>query len=113
MSTETLTASQPATVARNEYVSSLTGKTIIVTGAAGYLGTALLSSLYGIRCRIVALVHQRECLPAPEGSEATITSRAADLSRSSVWLDLLRETAPDVIINLAAYEHRRGSPHAP
>ena len=111
MSTETLTFPQP--VAHNEYVSSLREKTIIVTGAAGYLGTALLSSLYSVRCRIVALVHRRECLPFPVESEALVTSRHADLSQSSVWRDILRETEPDVVVNLAAYEHRRGSQHAP
>lgn len=111
MSTETLAV--PQQLARNEYVSSLKDKTIIVAGAGGYLGTALLSSLYGVRCRIVALVHKRDCLLAPAESEASLTSRHADLSQSSVWLDILHETRPDVIVNLAAHEHRRGSQHAP
>lgn len=113
MPTETVTAPQPETHLRNEYVQSLTDKTILVTGAGGYLGTALLASLYNIRCSIHALVHQRPCIPTPEDSEATVTSRCADLSKSPVWLDVLRETQPDVIVNLAAYEHRRNSQHAP
>lgn len=113
MPTQALTPPQPETRLRNEYVQSLTDKTIIVTGAGGYLGTALLSSLYSIRCRIIALVHERRCVTAPDDSEATLTSRSADLSRSDVWRDVLRETRPDVIINLAAYEHRRDSQHAP
>jgi nucleoside-diphosphate-sugar epimerase len=100
-------------LARNEYVQSLTDKTILVAGAGGYLGAALLSSLYGIHCRVVALVHRRACLPAPDGSEASITSLNADLSQTSVWQDILTGVHPDVIINLAAYEHRRGSKHSP
>lgn len=111
MSTETITA--PQTRFRNEYVQSLTDKTILVTGAGGYLGTALLSSLYSIRCRIVALVHERHCVPAPDETEAILTTRSADLSRAGVWQDVLRETRPGVIVNLAAYEHRRDSQHAP
>ena len=111
MPTQTITA--PETHLRNEYVQSLTDKTILITGAGGYLGTALLSSLYSIRCRIVALVHERRCVPAPDKTEATLTSRSADLSRSGVWRDVLRETNPDVIVNLAANEHRRDSQHAP
>lgn len=112
MSTKTITP-QPETRLHNEYVESLTDKTILVTGAGGYLGTALLSSLYSVRCRIVALVHERPCKSAPDETEATLTSRSADLSRSGVWRDVLRETRPDVIVNLAAHEHRRNSRHAP
>jgi UDP-glucose 4-epimerase len=112
MPAQTMTA-EPETSLRNEYVQLLADKTILVTGAGGYLGTALLASLYGIRCRIIALVHQRPCVPAPEESEATLTSRSADLSLTSVWRNVLRETQPDVIVNLAAYEHNRDSQHAP
>ncbi|HXQ73875.1 MAG TPA: NAD(P)-dependent oxidoreductase [Pyrinomonadaceae bacterium] len=103
----------PETSWRNEYVQSLTDKTILVTGAGGYLGTALLASLYNIRCHIVALVHEREFFPAPAETEATVTSRHGDLSATSFWRHLLHETRPDVIVNLAAYEHRRNSQHAP
>lgn len=105
--------SGPETSLRNEYVSSLTDKTILITGAGGYLGTALLASLYSIRCHLVALVHEREFLPAPAETEATVTSRHGDLSSTSFWRHLLHETRPDVIVNLAAYEHRRNSQHAP
>jgi len=105
--------SRPETGLTNEYVQSLKDKTILVTGAGGYLGTALLASLYSIRCHIVALVHEREFLPAPAETEATVTSRDGDLSSTSFWRHLLHETQPDVIVNLAAYEHRRNSQHAP
>ena len=113
MPAETITAPLPQPSLRNEYVQSLTDKTILITGAGGYLGTALLSSLFSIRCSIHALVHGRPCSRKPNDSEATLTSRYADLSRSSVWLDVLRETQPNVIVNLAAHEHRRNSEHAP
>jgi|GEM_PF-1313350 len=111
MSTETVTPPRPRTRLSNEYVESLTDKTLLVTGAGGYLGTALLSSLYNIRCRIHALI-ERRCLP-PDDREATFTSRSADLSRSGVWLDVLRDIRPDVIVNLGSHEHRRNSQHAP
>ncbi|HEX5890430.1 MAG TPA: NAD(P)-dependent oxidoreductase [Pyrinomonadaceae bacterium] len=113
MPAETITAPLPQPKLRNEYVQSLTDKTILITGAGGYLGTALLASLYSIRCHIVALVHEREFLPAPAETEATVTSRYGDLSATSFWRHLLHETQPDVIVNLAAYEHYRNSQHAP
>lgn len=105
--------SRPETSLSNEYVQSLKDKTILVTGAGGYLGTALMASLYSIRCHIIALVHEREFLPAPAETEATVTSRCGDLSATSFWRHVLHETRPDVIVNLAAYEHRRNSQHAP
>jgi UDP-glucose 4-epimerase len=113
MPTETLMPPQPETSLRDEYVQSLTDKIILVTGAGGYLGTALMSALYGIRCHVVALVHERESLPAPAGTEATVTSRHGDLAKTSFWRHLLHEIRPDVVVNLAAYEHRRDSEHAP
>jgi len=111
MSTETIATVHA--VANNEYVEGLTDKRILVTGASGYLGTALLSSLYGIRCRIIALARDTKSVLTPYESEVSVHSRQIDLANSSIWLDVLRETRPDVIINLAAHEHRRNSPHSP
>ena len=113
MSTEILIPQRPAAHTQNEYLELLKDKKILITGAGGYLGTALLSSLYEVPCEILALVHKQNCIPAPSASAATVTSQRADLSQSSVWLDVLCEIRPDVIVNLAAYEHRRDSPHAP
>ena len=110
MSTETI--SSVSTTSTNEYLHGLKDKTILVTGAAGYLGTALTSSLFGIRCQIIALVHERHCVPLPAESEASLKSLPVDLSQS-VWLDVLRQTRPDVIVNLAAHEHHRNSQHDP
>ena len=111
MSTETIATVHA--VANNEYVEGLTDKTILVTGASGYLGTALLSSLQSIRCRIVALARDPKCVLTPYQTEASVQLRQVDLVNSSVWLDLLHETKPDVVINLAAREHHRNSPHSP
>lgn len=111
MSTEVITETKTRT--DNEYVAGLTHKTILVTGASGYLGAALLSSLYSVRCRIVALVRDPTRLNAPRETEASLQQQRADLSQPSIWRDVLHETKPDVIVNLAAHEHRRNSPHSP
>jgi UDP-glucose 4-epimerase len=110
MSTETI--EHIRAVSANEYLNGLKDQTILVTGAGGYLGTALLSSLYSIRCRIFALVHEKQCVPAPADSEVSLTSLRVDLSQR-LWLALLRQTRPDIIVKLAAHEHRRNSRHAP
>jgi len=111
MSTETIAPLQTAAI--NEYVEGLTDKRILVTGASGYLGAALLSSLYGIRCHVVALARDANRVLTSYETEASVQFRQVDLANSSIWLDLLSETRPDVIINLAAHEHRRNSPHSP
>ena len=111
MSTETV--ERISTKSGNEYLNALKDRTILVTGAGGYLGTALLSSLYGIRCRIFALVRDINRLSAPRESEASVETHNVDLAASSVWFDLLHEIKPDVVIHLAAHEHRRNSEHLP
>jgi UDP-glucose 4-epimerase len=114
MSTEAIAGigSSLSATTTNEYLHGLRDKTVLIAGAAGYLGTALTSSLQTIRCHIVALVHHKTCAPPPSDSEASLKSLPVDLSQS-VWLDVLRETRPDVIVNLAAHEHHRNSQHAP
>ena len=96
-----------------EHVAALTGKTILVTGAGGYLGTALCTSLSRIHCHLVALVHRARFLPIPRESSASLTYQQVDLAERSIWPTLLRDYNPDVIVNLAAHEHRRNSQHSP
>ncbi len=96
-----------------EHALALTDKTILIAGAGGYLGTALMSALCSIRCRLVALVHHARFLPVPPASKATLSYQQVDLAQSFVWPDVLRDTKPDVIVNLAAHEHNRNSQHSP
>ena len=108
-----ITDIESRTISGNEYLEGLTDKTILIAGAGGYLGTALLSSLYSIRCHVVTLVRDLKRATAPRETKAVFQARYADLSQSSVWLEVLRDSKPDVIVNLAAHEHRRNSPHSP
>ena len=112
MSTQTIDVNTTA-VLDEEHVNALTGKTILVTGAGGYLGTALCSSLQSIRCHLVALVHRAKFFPVSPENKASLTYQQVDLAESSVWPALLHDHNPDVIVNLAAHEHRRNSPHSP
>lgn len=110
MSTKTVDGKHTLT---NEYLEGLAGKTILVTGADGYLGTALVSALHSVRCDLVALSHRGRFSPVPAESRASLTYRQVDLSQTSVWPEVLRNCNPDVIVNLAAHEHRRNSQHSP
>ena len=113
MPTQTITEVKTRTISSIEYLQGLTDKTILIAGAGGYLGMALLSSLYSVRCRIIALARGVKSMTVPRERKASLQTRNADLSKSSVWLDVLHDTKPDVIVNLAAHEHRRNSQHAP
>lgn len=97
----------------DEHVAALANKTILIAGAGGYLGNALCSSLSSVHCHLVALVHRAPFLAVPPESNASFTYQQVDLAERSVWPTLLRDHNPDVIVNLAAHEHRRGSPHSP
>ena len=112
MSTEIINVNTKP-VLDEEQVQSLTDKTILIAGAGGYLGTALVTALCSIRCRLVALVHHARFLPVPPQSKATLSYQQVDLAQSSVWPDVLRDSEPDVIVNLAAHEHNRNSQHSP
>jgi nucleoside-diphosphate-sugar epimerase len=112
MSTQTIDVNANS-ILNEEHVHALTGKTILVAGAGGYLGTALCSALAGIQCHLVALFHRARFLSVPADNKASFTYQQVDLAESSVWPALLRDHNPDVIVNLAAHEHRRGSEHSP
>ena len=112
MSTQIINVSTKP-VLDEEHVRALTDKTILIAGAGGYLGTALASALCSVRCRLVALVHRGRFLPVPPESKASLSYQQVDLAQSSVWPDVLRDSNPDVIVNLAAHEHNRNSQHSP
>jgi nucleoside-diphosphate-sugar epimerase len=105
------TVTIPDTKVADEYAGKLTGKTILISGASGYLGTAMLNALRSVQCRVVGLSHDTDCVADPFECEATITTHQIDLSRAGVWPSVLEQVRPDLIIHLAAFEHRRGSEH--
>ena len=90
---------------------SLREKTIILTGASGYVGTAVLSALQQVSCRVFALArqtpHPRDLGPQP------VTWYQCDFMDDAAWREPLLRAQPDIVIHLAAHEHRHGSQHAP
>lgn len=104
------------TANNHDFLDGLRHQTIMVAGASGYLGTALLAALQTIPCRIVALGRSSQNVVSELNAErelTTLTMLTVDLSQPGSWTEPLRSERPDIIFNLAAYEHRRGSPHAP
>ncbi len=97
----------------HDFLHGLSYKTILVAGAGGYLGSALLAALQTIPCRVVALTSSSLNFAAGLSQDQEVTKLKSDLAQPGSWIEPLRSERPDIVINLAAYEHRRGSPHAP
>lgn len=97
----------------HDFLHGLSHKTILVAGASGYLGSALLAALQTIPCRVVALGGSSQNFIPGLSDDGNVSKLKSDLSQPGCWTEPLRIERPDIIFNLAAYEHRRGSQHAP
>lgn len=97
----------------HDFLHGLSHKTILVAGASGYLGSALLAALQTIPCRVVALGWSSHGFAPKTCQDQEVIKLTCDLSQPGSWTEPLRSERPDIIFNLAAYEHRRGSAHAP
>ncbi|MGZ3698460.1 MAG: NAD-dependent epimerase/dehydratase family protein [Bdellovibrionota bacterium] len=80
-------------------LASYSGKKILVTGAAGYIGTLLLSRLSKVRCEVTALMREGKTLP-DFGAQAQFQCRplVGDLRDPGAWTDWVR--GQDVIFHL-------------
>ncbi len=74
------------------------GKTILVTGAGGFIGTNLVRALCESRCRILRM-SRRGCEPVETGA-ATVTDRPCDLREEDPFADLVGQV--DLVYHLAA-----------
>lgn len=108
---------QARTFSRNRYVltedsiAHLRRKTVVIAGASGYIGTALIESLRDADCRVVALTTRST--ENTLGEDPDIVWRQSDLQQSDAWTELLRVEDPYAVFHLAAHEHRRGSLRSP
>jgi nucleoside-diphosphate-sugar epimerase len=76
---------------------AVTGKTIAVTGAGGFVGGRLVGRLAVQRCRVIRAA--RTALPPIDGAAATVSDVVGNLSEPAPWDRL---AAADVIFHLAA-----------
>lgn len=78
-------------------------QTILITGANGLLGQSLVRVFSGTS-HVVATGRQASLLPAMEG----VRYRPLDIGDAQACREVVDETAPDIIINAAAYTHVDG-----
>lgn len=76
-----------------------TGKSLLITGAVGYVASHLLALLKDIDCRIICLSRHGN-IPSYGGSRATIIQHTGDVSERTTWADNLDTI--DIVFHLAA-----------
>ncbi len=92
------------------------GKTVLISGAMGYIGSALTQALGRTACHLRLLdCSLAEALPgsttlAPS-SQAEVSVVQGDVSDPAGWQDIL--DGVDIVFHLAAFEHKHGSPFDP
>lgn len=70
-----------------DYIGSilpcLEGKTILITGASGYIATNLIRVLAGVHCKIIRLSRSSNVKPAQ--GPASIVDITGDISQADIW----------------------------
>lgn len=86
------------------------GKTILVTGSAGYLATSLIAQLQDADCCIIRLDRPGARFMPIKG-KARVQDIEGDIRARAVWEKVLANV--DIVFHYAAYEHKHGSEFNP
>jgi UDP-glucose 4-epimerase len=87
------------------------GKTILITGAAGFIGSATVRALSGVDCNLVCLMTGNREIEIEPDIRAQISRRNGDIRSPSIWDELLDEI--DIVFHFAAQTSSRFSNENP
>jgi UDP-glucose 4-epimerase len=82
------------------------GKTVLVTGSSGFIGSTLVREFCKVNCRLVLLDKELR-FSRPKGSVARIVKVYADVTHAAAWDSVLKGV--DFVFHLAALEYDRKS----
>lgn len=95
----------------NKILDAYQGRTILITGGRGYIGSALTQALAGLKCKMILFDRLPIEAWRPEGPMAEVVLRKGDVSAARFWDDAL--PGVDYVFHLAAKEYSYRSEYDP
>lgn len=89
------------------FVKTYKNKTILITGASGYIGSALSQFLSGIDCKLILLTGSSKSFCSLKKAKAKISLFQSDISKKKTWELIL--PGVDYLFHLAALEYDRAN----
>jgi len=84
----------------SEHLTHYRGKTILITGAAGFIGSSLARVLSQTDCTLICCSRDIEKLEIIPSVKARVVNREIDIRTSSIWEEILEGV--DVVFHFAA-----------
>jgi nucleoside-diphosphate-sugar epimerase len=91
------------TAIRSTLLDAYHGRTILITGGRGYIGSALTQSLAEANCKLILLDHSTENIWKPEHQKAKVSLLYGDVTVRKTWDGSL--PGVDYVFHLAAKEY--------
>jgi nucleoside-diphosphate-sugar epimerase len=96
---------------KNSILDAYQGRTILITGGRGYIGSALTQSLSDINCKLLLLDQKPEDAWMPEHKNAKVLVFNGDVSEKETWNSVL--PGVDYVFHLASKEYFYRSEYDP